>query len=156
MRPDRIIVGEVRGEEVIDMMQAMNTGHDGSMSTIHANGAKDALLRIENMVLISGINIASSIVRKQIASAIDIIIHTARLSDGARKIVEIIEVSGINAKGEIMVKNIFKFQANGIDDDGRVEGEFEKFVIQPKFIEKAKMSGLSKKLSSIIGFESDD
>ena len=156
MRPDRIIVGEVRGEEVIDMMQAMNTGHDGSMSTIHANGAKDALLRIENMVLISGINIASSIVRKQIASAIDIIIHTARLSDGIRKIVEIIEVSGINAKGEIMVKNIFKFQANGIDDDGRVEGEFEKFVIQPKFIEKAKMSGLSKKLSSIIGFESDD
>src|SRR5574340_708646 len=123
MRPDRIVVGEVRGAEAIDMLQAMNTGHDGSLTTIHANSSRDALSRIETMVAMEGLNLPTKAVRHYISSALDVIIHLSRLSDGSRKMTSIQEVSGM--EGDVItLQEIFQFEQSGLDEQGKVQGKF--------------------------------
>ncbi len=141
MRPDRIIVGEVRGGEALDMLQAMNTGHDGSLATLHANAPRDALRRLETMILMAGMNLTDKAMREQIASAIQIIIQAARLSDGTRKIIKISEVTGM--EGEIVtLQDIFIFEKLGVREDGRVIGAFRTTGIRPKFAEQLEASGI--------------
>jgi len=141
MRPDRIIVGEVRGEEAFDMLQAMNTGHDGSLTTIHANSARDALIRVETMVAMTGFDIPSAFLRHYISSAIDIIVHTSRLSDGSRKVISLQEATGM--EGDIIsLQEIFRFKQAGINADGVVKGEFQATGIRPKFIERFQAQGI--------------
>lgn len=140
MRPDRIIVGEVRGSEALDMLQAMNTGHDGSLSTLHANTARDALARLETMVLMAGMELPERAIREQIASAINVVVHLIRLSDGSRKIVKISEIVGMEGN-TIVMQDIFIFEKKGIGPDGRVLGEFFATGVRPKFMEKFKVSG---------------
>ena len=118
MRPDRIIVGEVRGAEVLDMLQAMNTGHDGSLSTVHANSARDALSRLETMVMMSGVGISVTALREYIGSALDMMIHVARPSDGNRKVVRVTEVVGME-EADMTTQDIFVFEQQGIDKEGR-------------------------------------
>ena len=149
MRPDRVVIGEVRGVECIDMLQAMNTGHDGSMSTIHANKAKEAFIRLENMVAMSGFDLPSEIVRAQIAGAVNLIVQTERLHDGSRKITEIVEVLGIGEKGEINYQHLFKFVPMG-EADHRVFGRFEACTDSPAFLEKAISFNLDKELLSVM------
>jgi pilus assembly protein CpaF len=142
MRPDRIIVGEVRGDEVLDMLQAMNTGHDGSMTTVHANNSRDALHRLETLMLLSGVNLPTRAMREQVAAALDVIIHVSRLSDGTRKIVGVSELVGM--EGEIIaLQDIFLFQKTGIGEDGRVLGYYRATGIRPKFAEQLAVSGLT-------------
>ncbi len=141
MRPDRIIVGEVRGEEVLDMMQAMNTGHDGSLTTIHANSPRDALLRLETLVAMSGLSIPNDAVRKYISSAIDIVMHVARLMDGTRKLVSFQEIIGME-ENIITMQEIFSFEQTGVDDKGKIQGHFCMRGVMPHFIEKFKMLGI--------------
>jgi pilus assembly protein CpaF len=141
MRPDRIIVGEVRGGEVLDLLQAMNTGHDGSMATIHANTARDALTRLENMVAISGLNLPTLPLRQQIVSALSAIIQVNRLTDGKRKLISIMEITGI--EGDVISsQEIFKFVQTGVDPDGTVEGHFTATGIRPKFAAALKAKGI--------------
>lgn len=140
MRPDRIIVGEVRGGEALDMLQAMNTGHDGSLSTIHANTARDALARLETMVLMAGMDLPERAIKEQIASALNVVVHLSRLSDGTRKIVQISEITGMEGP-TIVMQDIFKFEKKGIGPDGRVIGEFQPTGVRPWFMEKLKVSG---------------
>ncbi len=142
MRPDRIIVGEVRGKEAFDMLQAMNTGHDGSLTTLHANGVHDALNRLETMVLMSGIEIPVKAIREYIEKAIDIVINVERLSDGRRKITSIAEIIGIK-NDEIEVKEIFAFNQKGLTDTGEVNGEFILYNYLPKSYHKIKVKGLT-------------
>ncbi|NLA33899.1 MAG: CpaF family protein [Tenericutes bacterium] len=142
MRPDRIIVGEVRGKEAFDMLQAMNTGHDGSLTTLHANGVYDALNRLETMVLMSGIEIPVKAIREYIEKAIDIVINVERLSDGRRKITSIAEIIGIK-NDEIEVKEIFAFNQKGLTDTGEVNGEFILYNYLPKSYHKIKVKGLT-------------
>jgi pilus assembly protein CpaF len=137
MRPDRIIVGEVRGAEVVDMLQAMNTGHDGSLTTIHANSPRDALLRLETLVAISGLNIQQEAIRRYISSALDVIIHISRLVDGSRKIMSLQEITGMEGN-VITMQEIFSFEQTGIDGKGSVRGRFRASGIRPKFIERFK------------------
>ena len=146
MRPDRIVIGEVRGEECIDMLQAMNTGHDGSMSTVHANGAKECFVRLENMVAMSGFNLPSEVVKAQIAGAINMVVQTERLHDGTRKITEIVEVTGMTERGDIGYKHLFKFVPVGEDENHKVFGNFEAQSDQPVFLQKAITYGLDKQL----------
>ena len=141
MRPDRIIVGEVRGAEVLDMLQAMNTGHDGSLSTVHANSARDALSRIETMVMISGLAISVVALREYISSALDMLIHLARLSDGTRKVVRVSEVVGME-EAVITTQDIFLFEQQGIDKDGRVLGFHRATGVRPKFTERLIRAGI--------------
>ncbi len=141
MRPDRIIVGEVRGGEALDMLQAMNTGHDGSLSTLHANTARDALARLETMVLMAGLDLPERAIREQIASSLNVVVHLARLSDGSRKIVKISEITGMEGN-TIVMQDIFIFEKKGIGPDGRVLGEFVATGVRPCFMEKFKVSGL--------------
>jgi pilus assembly protein CpaF len=141
MRPDRIIVGEVRGAEALDMMQAMNTGHEGSLTTVHANSPRDALSRIENMVLMAGFDMPVHVVREQMASAFDLIIQIERLSDGTRKIVQFSEVSGMEGS-LITLQDIFVFKQTGTDADGKVLGEMRATGIRPGFAERLGRSGL--------------
>lgn len=148
MRPDRIIVGEVRGDECIDMLQAMNTGHEGSMSTIHANSPSETIIRIEDMILMSGLELPVSAIRSQIVSAIDIIVQTERMHDGSRKITEIAEISKIE-NGEVICTPIFKFVPDGIKSD-KVIGHFESFSNAPKFMNKAKKYGLENELKKVL------
>ena len=133
MRPDRIIVGECRAGEALDMLQAMTTGHDGSLSTGHANSPKDMLRRLETMVLMTGYELPLRAIREQIASAVDLIVHTARLKDGTRKIVNITEVYGIE-DDEILTQDIFAFEQTGIDDDGKIVGELRPTGVRPTFM----------------------
>ncbi|MES2299558.1 MAG: CpaF family protein [Pseudomonadota bacterium] len=141
MRPDRIVVGEVRGGEVLDMLQAMNTGHEGSMTTIHANGPRDALTRLENMVGMAGLAVAPRALRQQIVSAISVVIQVSRLSDGRRKIVSIQEITGM--EGEIIaMQEIFNFQQTGIALDGTVLGQFRATGIRPRFVERLSVRGV--------------
>jgi pilus assembly protein CpaF len=141
MRPDRIIVGEVRGEEALDMLQAMNTGHDGSLTTIHANTPRDALSRLETMVAMGSLNIPDSAIRRQIASAIDVVVQVSRLSDGTRKVIALAEITGM--EGDIVsMQDIFVFRKRGILDSGEVSGEFVPTGIRPKFAEKLEVSGI--------------
>ncbi len=124
MRPDRIILGEVRGEEALDMLQAMNTGHDGSLATIHANSCVDAVGRLEMMVALANSNLSLPAIRQQIAGAVELYVQVARLSDGRRKIVEIAESHGVKG-GEVQVRSLFRFERFGVRDDGSVEGRFQ-------------------------------
>lgn len=137
MRPDRIIVGEVRSGEVIDMLQAMNTGHDGSLTTIHANSPRDALLRLETLVAMSGLNIQQESIRRYISSALDVIIHITRLVDGSRKVVSLQEITGMEGN-IITMQEIFSFEQTGLDEKGTVRGRFRASGIRPRFIEKFK------------------
>ena len=142
MRPDRIIVGEVRGKEAFDMLQAMNTGHEGSLSTLHANGPKDALNRLETMVLMSGIQIPVIAIREYIEKAIDLVIHIERLQDGKRKIISICEVDNIK-NGEINLKEIFGFKQKGLTDTGEVNGSYVMYKYIPKVYSKIKSKGIN-------------
>src|SRR5580658_667544 len=141
MRPDRIIIGEVRGEEVFDMLQAMNTGHEGSMTTIHANTSRDALSRLESMVAMANINIPERSIRQQIASAITVVVQLSRVSDGTRKVVDISEITGLE-ENIISMHDIFNFVRKGIGPDGRVTGVFQPSRIRPKFLEQLRVSGV--------------
>jgi len=139
MRPDRIVVGEVRGGEALDMMQAMNTGHDGSISTIHANSGRDALSRLETMMLMAGINLPEKALREQAASAIDVIVQLTRLSDGSRKVVEFSEVTGMEGS-TITTQTIFKFEQRGVEN-GKVIGEFVATGVMPSFMDRLERYG---------------
>ena len=141
MRPDRIIVGEVRGKEAFDMLQAMNTGHEGSLTTLHANGCVDALNRLETMVLMNGIEIPVSAIRDYIKDAINIVVNIARLSDGRRKITEIAEITGIKNQ-EISLNSIFKFEQTGITNENEVDGEFKLITKDVKVLSKIKNKGI--------------
>jgi pilus assembly protein CpaF len=141
MRPDRIVVGEVRGAEVLDMLQAMNTGHDGSLSTVHANSARDALSRIETMILMSGISLPVRAMRDYVSSALDMVVHVARLSDGSRKVVRICEISGME-QDVVTTQDIFTFDQQGILPDGRVTGLHRATGIRPKFMDRLMRSGI--------------
>ena len=143
MRPDRIIVGECRGAEALDMLQAMNTGHDGSLTTAHANNPRDALARLENMVMMAGFDLPSSAIREQIASAIDIIVQQTRLGDGSRKIVKIVEVTG-RENDVIQMQDIFEFRQTGVDAQGTVQGEYAATGNIPFFVEEQRKRGVLK------------
>ena len=140
MRPDRIVVGEVRGEEAFDMLQAMNTGHEGSLTTVHANSVRDALARVENMVSMANLNIPERAVRHQIASAIHAVVQVARLSDGTRKVISISEVTGLDGEA-IAMQDIFVFERRAIDENGKVRGTFRATGIRPLFAERLATSG---------------
>lgn len=141
MRPDRIIVGEVRTGEALDMLQAMNTGHDGSMTTAHANSARDLLSRLETMVLMSGMELPLRAIRSQIASAVDIVVQIARMRDGSRKIINISEITGM--EGDIItMQDLFSFEQQGIDSDGRLRGEFVTTGLRPMCSEKLELNGI--------------
>jgi len=141
MRPDRIILGEVRGGEALDMLQAMNTGHDGSISTVHANSPRDALSRLETMVLMAGFELPAKAIREQVSAALNVIIQVARLSDGARKIVKVSEVTGM--EGEVVVmQDIFVFEKQGLDPEGKVIGQFRASGVRPKFLDMIHMAGI--------------
>jgi pilus assembly protein CpaF len=141
MRPDRIIIGEVRGEEAFDMLQAMNTGHEGSMTTIHANTPRDALTRLESMVAMSNLNLPEKSVRQQMVSAISIIVQVSRFSDGTRKVVNISEITGME-ENIISMQEIFSFTRKGIGPDGKVVGVFQPSHIRPKFLERLRIAGI--------------
>ena len=141
MRPDRIIVGEVRGEEALDMLQAMNTGHDGSLTTIHANSPRDAVARLETMALMSNLNLPEKALRQQIASAVALIVQIARLSDGTRRITYVTEITGMT--GDVVaMQDIFVFEKLGIDVGGRVLGRFKATGVSPKFADRLKKAGI--------------
>jgi pilus assembly protein CpaF len=142
MRPDRIIVGEVRGAEAFDMLQAMNTGHEGSLTTAHANAPRDALARIENMVLMAGFDIGLTAVRSQIASALNVIVHVSRLSDGSRKVVRITEVAGMEGN-VVSLQDIFAFKQTGVSSAGHVEGSLRPTGIRPRFLERLSAFGVN-------------
>jgi pilus assembly protein CpaF len=140
MRPDRVILGEIRGREALDMLQAMNTGHDGSMSTIHANTPRDAMTRLETMVAMGGYDLPQSAVRQQISSALDVIIQTQRLSDGSRKVIYVTEVLGM--EGEIVtMQDVFQFERQGLTADGQVKGQHVPTGVQPRFLDRLRGSG---------------
>jgi pilus assembly protein CpaF len=142
MRPDRIIVGEVRAGEAFDMLQAMNTGHDGSMTTVHANSTRDALSRVEQMIGMSGIEISPRSARAQIASAINVVIQVARLADGRRKVVSIAELTGM--EGDVItMQEIFRFRQTGVSADGIAQGRFEATGIRPRFLEQVMAHGIT-------------
>jgi pilus assembly protein CpaF len=141
MRPDRIIVGEVRSGEALDMLQAMNTGHDGSLTTAHANSPRDVLSRLETMVLMAGMDLPIRAIREQISSAVDLIIQQSRLKDGSRKITHITEVQ--NMEGDVIVlQDIFEFVQTGVDENGKILGSFASTGIRPKFMEKFELNGI--------------
>jgi len=147
MRPDRIIVGEVRGQEAFDMLQAMNTGHDGSLTTIHSNSPRDALMRVETMVAMANLDIPNEFLKRYISSAINVIIHIARLADGTRKVTSLQEITGMEGN-MITLQEIFSFQQTGIDAENRVRGRFRFHGVRPRFIEKFKVAGI--KISSAL------
>jgi pilus assembly protein CpaF len=140
MRPDRIVVGEVRGEEAFDMLQAMNTGHDGSLTTVHANSQRDALSRIENMVSMANLNIPERAIRQQISSAVHAVVQVARLSDGTRKVITVSEITGMESD-IVTMQDIFVFERHGIDESGKVRGTFKATGVRPKFAERLASSG---------------
>ncbi|MCZ6514985.1 MAG: CpaF family protein [Acidobacteria bacterium] len=141
MRPDRIVVGEVRGEEAIDMLQAMNTGHDGSLTTIHANTPRDALSRLETMVAMANLNLPNSAIRQQMASALDLVVQVSRMSDGTRKVVNLSEIVGMEVE-VVTMQSLFSFEKRGIMEDGQVIGEFVSTGVRPKFSERLIASGI--------------
>ena len=141
MRPDRIIIGECRGAETLDMLQAMNTGHEGSLTTVHANNPRDAIARIETMINMSGVELPLKAIRQQIASAVDVIIQASRLQGGPRKVTYITEVVGLEQETLIM-QDIFRFHSDGIDEDGRAFGHFESTGVRPSFMQKLEAAGV--------------
>jgi pilus assembly protein CpaF len=142
MRPDRIILGETRGAEALDMLQAMNTGHEGSMTTVHANTARDALARLENMLAMGGMNLPPKVARGQIASAINVVIQTNRLTDGRRKLISISEITGLEGD-MISMQDIFTFKQTGVEADGAVRGYFQASGVRPRFMERLKERGIT-------------
>ena len=142
MRPDRIVVGEVRGEEALDMLQAMNTGHDGSLTTIHANSPRDALYRLDTMVAMANLNIPDKAIRQQVASAVNLVIQISRLSDGTRKVTSISEITGME-QDVITMQEIFAFKKTGIDETGKVIGAFRATGIRPKCADLLATAGSS-------------
>jgi pilus assembly protein CpaF len=146
MRPDRIIVGECRGGEALDMLQAMNTGHDGSLTTVHANSPRDVISRLETMVLMSGMDLPSRAIREQIASAVDIIIHESRMSDGTRKVTAITEVTGLEGN-QIVMQDIFAFKQTGVDSDGKIVGYMKPTGAIPTWIDQLKSRGIQYDMS---------
>jgi pilus assembly protein CpaF len=141
MRPDRIIMGEVRGAEVLDMLQAMNTGHDGSMTTIHANTPRDALTRLEHMLGMAGLKAESRAMRQQISAALSVVIQVSRLSDGQRKVTSLQEITGL--EGDVItMQEIFAFNQTGIAPDGKVQGQFMATGIRPKFAQRLQTRGI--------------
>ena len=141
MRPDRIVIGEVRGAEVLDMLQAMNTGHDGSISTIHANSSRDALSRIETMILLSGVSPPVRAIREYVTSALDLVVHLARLSDGTRKVVAVTEVVGMEEE-TITTHDVFVYEQKGVDSSGRVVGAHRATGVRPRFADKLAQAGI--------------
>src|SRR6266567_667012 len=142
MRPDRIVVGEVRGEEALDMLQAMNTGHDGSLTTVHANSPRDAIARVETMAMMANLNLPEKAVRRQIASAIQLIVQISRFNDGTRRITYMTEITGME-EDIVSMQDVFVFEKQGISPDGRVLGAFTATGIRPKFADKLKASGIN-------------
>jgi pilus assembly protein CpaF len=141
MRPDRIVIGEVRGGEAIDMLQAMNTGHDGSLTTIHANTPRDALARLETMIQMTGMRLSDRAMRQQIASALNLVVQVARMSDGSRRVTSISEITGMEGE-TITMQEIFQYERTGIDSQGMVLGRFRPTGIRPRFAERLKACGL--------------
>jgi pilus assembly protein CpaF len=141
MRPDRIIIGEVRGGEALDMLQAMNTGHDGSMTTVHANNPRDALRRLENMVSMAGLNFPVQAIREQISSALDVLVHLGRLAGGGRKVLEIVEITGMEGD-TICLHDLFRFSQKGVDVNGNAYGDFEVCGVRPHLLSKLKAHGI--------------
>ena len=147
MRPDRIVVGEVRGAEAVDMLQAMNTGHDGSLTTIHSNSPRDALSRLETMIAMASLNLPERAMRQQIASAVNVVMQVSRLGDGSRKVMQVSEIVGM--EGEVItMQDIFVYERQGVDEDGRVVGRFKATGIRPKFADRLQAYGI--KLSSLL------
>jgi pilus assembly protein CpaF len=147
MRPDRIVVGEVRGDEAVDMLQAMNTGHEGSLTTIHANTPRDALSRLETMIAMANLNLPESAVRQQIASAINLIVQINRMPDGTRKLVTMTEVTGMEGP-QITLQDIFVYKRMGVDNNKKVKGQFQATGIRPKFTEKLLAAGVQFNLDT--------
>ena len=141
MRPDRIVVGEVRGEEAVDMLQAMNTGHEGSLTTVHANTPRDALSRVETMVSMANLNLPEKAARQQLASAIHVVVQVSRMPDGTRKITNISEITGMEGP-IITMQDLFIFERQGYDENGKVRGIFKPTGIRPKFTEKLLGAGI--------------
>jgi len=141
MRPDRIVVGEVRGDEVLDMLQAMNTGHDGSLTTIHSNGPRDALHRLENLVLMAGHELPDRAIREQVASALDLMVHVSRMADGTRKMLSIQELVGMEG-AVVTMQEVFRFVPTGQDEDGKIRGHFEATGIVPRCVERLRLAGV--------------
>jgi pilus assembly protein CpaF len=142
MRPDRIVVGEVRGEEALDMLQAMNTGHDGSLTTVHANTPRDALARVETMAMMANLNLPEKAVRRQIASAVQLVVQISRFNDGTRRVTHLSEITGME-EDVVSMQDVFVFEKQGISPDGRVLGSFQATGIRPKFAERLKASGIN-------------
>jgi pilus assembly protein CpaF len=142
MRPNRIVVGEVRGEEALDMLQAMNTGHDGSLTTIHANSPRDAIARMETMAMMANLNLPEKAVRKQIASAVTLVLQVSRFSDGTRRLTHISEITGME-DDVVSMQDVFVFEKTGVSPEGRTLGSFTATGIRPKFAEKLKASGIT-------------
>ncbi|MGH9539535.1 MAG: CpaF family protein, partial [Terriglobales bacterium] len=141
MRPDRIVVGECRGGEALDMLQAMNTGHDGSLTTVHANSPRDAVARLETMAMMANLNLPEKAVRRQIASAVSLVIQIARFNDGTRRVTHMTEITGME-DDVVSMQDVFVFEKQGVGPDGRVLGTFSPTGIRPKFAEKLKASGI--------------
>jgi pilus assembly protein CpaF len=142
MRPDRIIIGEVRGAEAFDMLQAMNTGHDGSMTTVHANNPRDALRRVENMVSMAGLNYPVSVIREQMASAIHLVIQLDRMTGGKRKIVSIVEITGMEGS-TVCLQDVFRFRQTGVDPSGQATGSFEACGVRPQLLDRLASEGMT-------------
>ncbi|MFZ3266038.1 MAG: CpaF family protein [Terriglobales bacterium] len=142
MRPNRIIVGEVRGEETLDMLQAMNTGHDGSLTTVHANSPRDAIARLETMVMMANLNLPEKAIRKQIVSAITLVLQVARFNDGSRRLTNITEITGMEGD-VVLMQDVFVFEKQGVSPEGRMLGTFTATGIRPRFEEKLKAAGIS-------------
>jgi len=142
MRPDRIIVGEVRGAEVLDMLQAMNTGHDGSLTTVHANSAREALHRLETLMLLTGVNLPAQAMREQISAALDVVVNVTRMADGTRRVVGISEIVGMERE-VVAMQDIFVFRKSGIAEDGKVMGQYVATGIRPKFADRLAVSGVA-------------
>jgi pilus assembly protein CpaF len=150
MRPDRIILGEVRGVEAFDMLQAMNTGHDGSMSTIHANSPRDALYRLENMVMMAATNLLLRALRMQIASAVHLFVHIERMRDGVRRVQTITEIAGM--EGDIIaMRDLFSFEYEGDTPDGLLQGKFVSNRLRPYLARRAALYGLERRLLEAVG-----
>jgi len=141
MRPDRIVIGEVRGAETLDMLQAMNTGHEGSMTTVHANNPRDALRRLENMVSMSGINYPIRAIREQLSSALNVIVHLERMTGGKRRVVQIVEITAMEGD-TICLHEIFRFNQTGVDDTGHACGHFEACGVRPLLLNRLKARGV--------------
>jgi len=150
MRPDRIIVGEVRGPEAFDMLQAMNTGHDGSMTTVHANSPRDALYRVENMVMMANLNVPLRAIRMQVASALNLVVHIERMRDGVRRVQNVAEIAGM--EGDVITaRELFSFRYIGEKRDGMIDGIFESTRMRPDFVSRAARYGLDGELLDVLG-----